>query len=255
MLLLLALFCSACATGRPAHPVDNRPFDFGRDTFSYANELVWDYSWDEEGRWRGRPRHPPPDYTHHCFVVARTAMQFHRAAAFDPSLPRLDEEGYRDRIREVLRIGTRGRAGVRVTIPGFTGLREFSLVHGELLKKECGGAWNSYLQRGHWRMVLPFGRGHQADTAGQLRRLTSSGTPAVVHIVCFPSLRINHALLVYGAMEEPGEIRFLTYDPNDPWAPAVLTFDVATRTFRYPATDYFPGGEVDIYQIYHSWLY
>ncbi|MBC8096052.1 MAG: hypothetical protein H7Y43_09585, partial [Akkermansiaceae bacterium] len=43
-LLLLALLLAGCAARKPF--VGARPFDFQRDTFSYANLLVWDYHFD-----------------------------------------------------------------------------------------------------------------------------------------------------------------------------------------------------------------
>jgi hypothetical protein len=254
-LVLLLFLGTACTSPRAKVDPAPRAFDFSRDTFSYANELVWDYAFDEQGHWRGRPRHPRPDYTHHCFVVARAALLFHRHARFDPARPEASREDYRRWIREILGRDPRRTGGEPVTIPGFTGLREFSLAHPDLLQEECGAAWNSYFQRGHWRMILPFSRRHQATTAQELQELAGRGLPAVIHIVCFPSLRINHALVVWGVAEEEGRLRFSVYDPNTPEAPVDLAYDPERRTFTFPPTSYFPGGEVDIYQIYHAPLY
>jgi hypothetical protein len=35
----------------------------------------------------------------------------------------------------------------------------------------------------------------------------------------------------------------------------MLTFDRATRTFSFPFNDYWPGGRLDVYEIYRSWKY
>ena len=54
-----------------------RPFDFSRDRFAFANELVWHYELNPAtGRMDFRPREPRPHYTHRCFVMARAARQF-----------------------------------------------------------------------------------------------------------------------------------------------------------------------------------
>jgi hypothetical protein len=74
--LFLALWVAGCATPGGGLGGAGRSFVFEEDTFSYANELVWEYGYDEQGRWRGRAREPKPAYTHHCFVVARSAKQF-----------------------------------------------------------------------------------------------------------------------------------------------------------------------------------
>src|SRR5947207_6531185 len=91
-LLLAAL--AGCSAPRPLATV-SRHFDFERDTLAYPNELVWEYRFDERGRWTSRPRVPKPDYTHHCFVVARAARQFFGHARFDPGRTAADAETYR----------------------------------------------------------------------------------------------------------------------------------------------------------------
>src|SRR5690242_19863092 len=94
---LAALFVallSGCASSRPSSVVTNKPFVFQQDTLAYANQLVWEYYFDTNGKWRSKPREPKPDYTHHCFVVARSARQFFEHARFDPTQPLADNATY-----------------------------------------------------------------------------------------------------------------------------------------------------------------
>ena len=61
-----------------------RRFDFDRDRFAFANELVWEYQLDAAtGKMNFRPHDPKPDYTHRCFVLARAVRQFLYHARFD----------------------------------------------------------------------------------------------------------------------------------------------------------------------------
>ena len=46
LLLALGLALAGCAT-RHLRDVSERPFAFGRDTFSYRNDLVWEYVFDD----------------------------------------------------------------------------------------------------------------------------------------------------------------------------------------------------------------
>ena len=101
-------------------------------------------------------------------------------------------------------------------------------------------------------MVFPFSRRHQQATAGKLLESVHQGHPAVLHVVRFPELTINHAVVLYGAEESETEIVFTIYDPNRPQGPAVLNYDREKRTFYLPANLYFKGGEVDIYEIYRG---
>jgi hypothetical protein len=258
----LLVFCAAsalasCSTPHGTIPADSRHFDFPHDTLAYANELVWEYRFDELGKWTSRPRQPKPDYTHHCFVVARSAKQFFDHARFAPDLPAVDAETYRRLIQKVVSTSPRGTSPERkrIVIPGFANLRDFSEAYGAELKAECGGAWQSYFQRGHWRMIFPFSRRHQEKAAQELLEAVRRNRPPVVHLVRFPSLSINHAVLLFDATESSGEIRFTTYDPNAPDKPTVLTYDRSRRMFSFPTNFYFPGGRVDVYEIYRGCCY
>src|SRR5579859_6660646 len=255
-LLCLALVLSGCATSPPSLARNERPFNFQKDTFAYANELVWEYHFDQQGRWTSRPRRPKPDYTHHCFVVARSARQFFEHARFDPTQPVADSATYRRLVRQVISISPRRVLpdSQKIVIPGYADLRAFSQAWEGLLKAECGGAWQSYFQRGHWRMIMPLSRHHQEKMARQLAADLKADRPPVVHLVRFPQLTINHAVVLFDAAEDEKEIRFSVYDPNKPEKPALLTYDRASRTFNFPANDYFPGGRVDVYEIYRGCL-
>lgn len=256
LLVSLGIFCAGC--GSPCVPRFDRPFSFAHDTFAYRNDLKWEYVFDDAtGKTSHRTREPEPEYTHHCFVVARSARQFFQHARFEPSRAPVDDDTYRGLIRAVVArdpMGCTAEAD-RVVIPGFGNLREFSTAKPKLLQEECGGAWRSYFQRGHWRMVAPITRGHQQREAARLVEEIRQNRPPVVHIVKFPQLTINHALVLFAVHETPQQIRFTAYDPYNPERPETLTFDRATRRFTFPRNPYFIGGKVDIYEVYRSWKY
>jgi hypothetical protein len=254
IVLLAAAFLTGCATPQRQLALD-RPFNFATDSFAFENELVWEYYFDEEGRWTNRRREPAADYTHHCFVVARAARQFFQHAHFEPDLPKASDKEYRQLIRTVVRQKPSTIPRSRFVIPGFSNLREFSAAKAKLLQEECGGAWRSYLQRGHWRMMLPFTKAQQKQMVERLKQRLDNNVPPIVHIVNFPSLSINHALLLTGYSDENGKTVFHAYDPNNNQRPIELTFEAEERSFYYPANDYFHGGRVDIYEIYHSPFY
>ena len=256
LLACLAAILTGCATSPPPS-TSARPFAFEQDTFAYANELVWDYHFDEHGKWVSKPREPRPNYTHHCFVVARSTKQFFLHARFDAQKPVADAQTYRRLIHQVVSSSPSGTppGGERIVIPGYANLREFSRAQEELLKAECGGAWHSYFQHGHWRMIWPFTRYYQEKLAEQLRSDLEQNRAPVVHLVRFPSLTINHAILLFDFLTAENEIRFAAYDPNAPDKPVTLTYDRGSRTFSLPTNLYFPGGRVDVYEIYRNWCY
>jgi hypothetical protein len=253
----LVLMAGCCTTSKPLPPPSAHRFDPARDTFAFRNELKWEYHFDPDGKWRGKKRDPAPDYSLHCFVLARSAKQFFLNARFNPAAPRTNENAYRDLVHRVVKSNSRHDLPPEkeIEIPGYGSLREFSRDHEMLLKSECGGAWQSYAQRGHWRMIFPFSRSRQACDAAQLRQSVDRYGIAVAHVVSFPALSINHAVVVHAWREEGDHIIFDVYDPNEPDKPTSLTFDQIRRVFEFPANDYFHGGPVDVYEVYSSALY
>jgi hypothetical protein len=115
--------------------------------------------------------------------------------------------------------------------------------------------WRSYFQRGNWRMIFPFSRGQQEKMARQLVESIRRRRPPVVHVVDFPGLHINHAVMLFDAREGETEIEFSVYDPNDASKPARLKFERAKRRFYFPASFYYAGGRVDVYEIYRGSCY
>lgn len=240
----------------PATPL--RRFEFERDTFAFANELVWEYQLDAATQtMTSRKNDPVPDYTHRCFVLVRSARQFFYHARFDPTLPVADAAGYGRLVRAVVSRNPRvvSDESRRVVVPGYAGLRAFSQAQAAVLKNNCGGAWQSYVLRSHWRMVLPVSRPHQERMAGQLIRSVQHRRAAIVHLFRFPELTINHGIVLYAQAETETGVRFTAYDPNLPGQPTELNYHRTDRTFHFPRNHYWAGGPVNVVETYCGWLY
>src|SRR5437899_2660055 len=126
----LPLLCG-CAGPRQATSDTARHFDFQRDTFSYPNELRWEYRYDANGKWTTQWRYPKPAYSQHCFVVARSARQFFLNARFDPRQPVADEHTYRRLIRRVVSTSPHRSLpeSEKIVIPVYADLHGFSHAH------------------------------------------------------------------------------------------------------------------------------
>jgi len=247
------LCISLCfGTAHPAEAGEDR-FDPAADTFAFANETVF-----------AHPNQPPSaevgtsdletnidsKYSRRCFVLTRAALQFHRHAQFDPEAPRLPNQEYRQRVRQLARRPA-WRAPCRdespIVIPGFANLHQFSHAHARMLQDELGGGLPTYFRLANWRMVFPFSTAALRATAERLARRVASGQPTAVYLTQWTE--INHAVLVYGVTRGlEGGYRFHFYDPNLPAARQVLRFD--GDSFQLPESFYFAGGKVGIYLIY-----
>lgn len=235
-----------------------RRFRFDQDTFCYPNELVWQYRFDPQtGRTTTFCTEPPPTYSHRCFVLVRATRQFFYHARFEPSAPTVDELNYRRLVRQVMARSPRVPcpASERIVFPGYSGLREFSEKQTVLLKQECGGPWQSYFLRSHWRMVFPVWRRHQERMAAQLAKAFASTPMPLVHLFRFPKISINHGIVLIGCRESANEIEFEAYDPNIPAHPVKLFYDRQTRWFHFPRTHYWAGGPLQVIEIFCGLIY
>ncbi len=256
--LLVIVFLATFLCGCACHHSSNKRFAFDHDTFAYPNELRWTYQIDSNGKKTTARTEPPPEYSLHCFPMVRAAREFFYHARFDPNLRRTNFPAYERLVRAIVQRSSRCPSPEidKIVIPGYADLHEFSAAHPAMLKKECGGAWRSFFQRGNWRMVFPVTRHSQAATANNLSAKLESGRLPIVHVYRFPDTSLNHSLLLYAReKDETGKMVFYAYDPNNPLHPARLVFDGVSRTFLFERNQYFGGGSVKVYEVYHGLLY
>jgi len=235
-----------------------RPFSFEHDTFTFANELIWQYHFDPETEAMRISRcDPPPKYTHRCFVMVRSARQFYLHARFEADRAMPEEAVYRQLIREVVARSPRKPCSdeEKIVIPGYDCLRAFSEARTTLLQAELGGRWQSYFVRSHWRMVAPMTRRQQEEMAAQLTEAVCLRPAPVVHLYRFPQLTINHGIILFAVTPTERDIQFDAYDPNIPDRPVKLFYDRAARTFNFPCAKYWPGGALNVFEKYIGGLY
>jgi hypothetical protein len=184
--------------------------------------------------------------------LVRSAKQFFIHARFDPAQRTCSEGDYVSKIREIKRrhVHKPSAERDRIVFPGFEGLRDFSAAHEKILKENLGGAWQSYVNRRHWRMLVPFTRSGVATEAKHLVKQLSKGRTPVVHVYRFPQLTINHALLLFGVEETSDGLTFKAYDPNLPDAPSKLLYFKGENRFELPRNIYWAGGLVNVYETY-----
>lgn len=103
-------------------------------------------------------------------------------------------------------------------------------------------------------MIFPISRDHKKNTAANLLAAIRENFPPIVHLVKFPSLTINHGMILFDATEIDGGLEFSAYDPNDPQKPAILKFDRVKNEFLLPANSYWAGGGLNVIEIYRGWF-
>jgi hypothetical protein len=168
--VLVVVTAAALLTGCTCPRGADRRFDLQHDSFSFANELHWEYELTDSGEVITHKSDPAPEFSLRCFPMVRVAREFFYHAEFQPDAAKVTEEQYREIVETIMHRNSRcpARPEERIVVPGFHDLRDFSAAHADLLKSECGGAAQSFLQRGNWRMVFPVTKSGQKKCAEQL---------------------------------------------------------------------------------------
>ena len=230
-------------------------FCFDRDTFGFANQTVFEY---HEGHASlRRPSATKRDaYNRHCFVMSRTAMQFKKFARFEPHSAALDDSALAARIRAVTRQPAWTEAlpdNQRIVFPGYKDLKQMSKARREVVQLSIGHGWPSYFRISNARMMFQDGTGYQERTHAGLNAGLARGELFVAFLTTYPRFSINHSVLIYrlkSSSPNPGEDRYLVYDPNHPESPRDLTWSARDRAFSYQKDWDFIGGLVRVYQVY-----
>ena len=249
----LLTFGNGCASPRSA----GKPFRFGKDSFAFRNDLQWTYEFREDGKVITKDADPPPKYPLRCFPITRTTREFFYHARFAPELPKVSDREYAALVKKVVGRNSRRPAAPedRIVIPGYADLFSFGAEHEAAFRRYCGGPVHSYLQRGNWRMIFPVPRWQNRRTAQRLVKELQEGRMRIVHVYRFPDVKLNHGILLYEMEEKEGKTLFRAYDPNNPERPAELTFDSDQRAFFFERNQYFAGGRVEAFEVYHGCCY
>lgn len=261
--LALLLLSAAPAVAGKAAPL--APLRFDRDTFGFANQTVYIYPNGFAEKRRLKPGEKPPAFTLRCFAMCRSEEQFHKFARFDPTLPKPDDATLDRLVRRVNRHAV-WRSPLppekRVVIPGYADLRALSQARPLMMQKNVGGGLATYLRIGNWRMFWFWWNGpsEQARAHAEVEATLARNDLYVTYLTSYPSLSINHAVLLYGhrpptpADEAAGVTHYLVYDPNHPEAPRDMVWDRRKRQFSYQKDWDFVGGKVTVLRAYRFWL-
>jgi len=240
----------------PTQPVDH-PFCRETDRFAFANETLWNFvrekaipSGQSESTERRR-------YTRYCFVMVRAVLQFWKFARFDPNGSPLAETELARNIRRVCRrpvwMPSLPREQ-RIVFPGYPNLYEISYAAPGVFQRHIGNWWTIYFRPGNFPVCLPVSNQAKARLNDQMLRDLKAGYPTLLWLYNFPSLSINHAVLVYEAKHEPDRIRYKLYDPNYAELARELQYEPTTQTYIFGPTFYFKGGTVTPRAIYRGFF-
>jgi len=227
---------------------------FDRDTLSFANATVLDYQQGVARLRTGTDKEQSHRYSRRCFVMCRTVTQFQKFARFDPHAAPLSDQELAQRVRLVTKHAVWKDAfpdDQRVVFPGYANLRQLSKERRSVLQKNLGLGWPTYFRVGNYRMAFNLSRGYQRQMHEGLNSALARGQLFVAFLSDFPTLHINHAVVVYGKKpSNSNEERYNCYDPNHPDGPRELTWFPDKEVFNFEKDEEFVGGFTRVYQVY-----
>jgi hypothetical protein len=241
-----------------AGSVTANDFHFDRDTFSFTNSTVFEYSGGYvQSRTKTADGEKARRYTRRCFVMSRGVLQFYKFARFDPHAPSLNEQELIRRVRLISHMQPwkpEVPATERVVFPGYRDLRHFSQAHARLLQENLGLGWPTYTRIGNYRMFfLADDMEYQSKMHAALDEAMAGGGFFVAYMTDYPHFNINHSVLVYGRRpSRPGSDieHYIVYDPNHPDGPRDLKWSNSLRVFNFQKDQEFRGGFTKVYQVY-----
>jgi hypothetical protein len=254
--LILLLAPALLKAYEPAAEPAPRPFHYDTDSFAFANETVWNYV-DGSVKVDAGKTERKRDYTRRCFVVSRAAVQFWKFARFDPHASPLTTDQLAGRIRDVTERSVWLPAlpsDKRTVFPGYASLRSLSAANPGIFQANIGLGWPVYFRAGNAPIAVPLSPATEATLNDEIFRDLGLNYPTIVWLYRFPSLAINHVVVVLSSRRDGTHYHYLVYDPNYTDGPKRLDFDTKTQTFSYQPTFYFKGGEVDARAIYRGVL-
>ena len=254
-LLAVAFFLPALVRAYvPPSKSAPRPLEYPQDTYAFKNETVWNYG--------GGTVQKGPDtaksqrqYTRRCFVLSRSIVQFWKFARFDPDGKRLDDHQLAARIRQV----TERSVWLpmlpekdRVVFPGYHDLREASADRPNVFRENLGQGWAIYFRPGNFPITVPVFRGTEARVNREIYHDLQENYPTIIWAYRFPSLKLNHVLVVLQGTRDATGYHYLLFDPNYDDRLTHLDYNDKTRSFSFQPTYYFKGGYVNVRAMYRG---
>ena len=220
-------------------------FSFTADTFAFPNMI--------------RSRHPdePGLYANYCFVLARGLRQFVQFARFDPALPKLDQAGYVERVKQVAALTPWQPAWPpddRIVIPGYANLRAFSREEEAAVKEGLGSRFLTLVHWTNWRVVFPVTGDQQEAVAHEILDELRAGRLVQLLVTNWPKPELNHTVIAFESHASGSGVEFVVWDPNNPAEPGIMTFDQSARSFWATRLYDTEPGPIRAFRMYYSRL-
>jgi hypothetical protein len=254
-LLALLLFPGASLAYEAPVASASSAFAYPADTFDFKNETKWNYVGGSVQP-ESRDVHLR-DYTGRCMVLARASVQFWKFARFEPDASPLSDVDLAQRIRDVCARDVWLPAlppRDRVVIPGCHDLREASAERPNVFQVNIGLGWPFYFRAGNIVIASWVSRGMEDRLNGEMFHDLQMNTPTIIWAYRFPSLKMDHVVVVYSCVRDAQGYHYRVYDTNYRDASKRLDYDPATRTFAFEPVYYFKGGPVTVRSIYRGRL-
>src|SRR5262249_10873371 len=120
----------------------------------------------------------------------------------------------------------------RVVIPGYSSLHDLSAAEEAAVKDGLGSPVWTWWHWTNWRVVLPPVGWQQERVARESVVELQAGHLVQLLVTNLPTVELNHTVVAYDyRLQRGGDLEFVVYDPNDPYAPGIVTFRRTRQRF------------------------
>src|SRR2546426_619821 len=106
----------------------------------------------------------------------------------------------------------------------------------------------------NWRVTFWVTRGHQEHVAHEIVSELRAGRLVQLLVTNWPKPELNHTVVAFESRDAGSTVDFVVWDPNDPDAPGIVTFDRhAGRFWATRVYDTEPGA-IRVFRMYYSRL-
>src|SRR5436190_229405 len=120
------------------------------------------------------------------------------------------------------------------------------------VKEGLGARFWTLVHWTNWRVTFWATRDHQANVAREIVSELRAGRLVQLLVTNWPKPELNHTVVAFESRDRGAFVDFVVWDPNDPDAPGIVTFERdAGRFWATRVYDTEPGA-IRVFRMYYS---
>ena len=116
------------------------------------------------------------------------------------------------------------------------------------------GRFWTFVHWTNWRVIAWVTPAHQENVAREIASELRAGRLVQLLVTNWPKPELNHTVVAFESRDGAATLDFVVWDPNNPDAPGVITFDRRSRHFSATRVYDTEPGVIRVFRMYYSRL-